>query len=364
MPKYAGRPLVAGNVIAVAWTIAVIANVLVWAHHIYLDYPSDRTRAPSTRSCSRLTFALVIPSALSLYSLGLTVLRSNFRWTGASTALFLGHGLVAARRAVGGRQRDDRRGVIVHNTMWMVGHFHHMALLNIGLVIFAAIYHFIPELSGKRLWSDDLAKWHIWLTFLAGTVNSAFWMIDGLRGSVRRFAQPFEEYALFDQLAVVMVAVLALAQVLFVINMVQTLRGAGGRTDLTEDAEPQAPRPARQGPSINVGLGLATGLIVVLVCGLIITMHASEPSASAAPAAPAAPGAAVFASAGCGGCHTLASAGATGAVGPNLDQLKPSKAAVTAIVTSGRGAMPAFGGQLSAQEIGQVADYVSSTAGP
>jgi mono/diheme cytochrome c family protein len=253
--------------------------------------------------------------------------------------------------------------VIVHNTMWVVGHFHHMALLNIGLLIFGAIYHFIPELTGKRLWSEDLAKWHIWLTFLAGTVNSAYWMIDGLRGSVRRFSQPFDEYALFNQLAVVMVVVLAIAQVLFVINMVQTLRGKAGRTDLTEDAEPPRPRAARQGPSVNVGLGIATALGVVLISGLLITMHESEPSASAAPA-PAAPGAAVFASAGCGGCHTLGAAGTTGAVGPNLDQLKPSKAAVAAIVTSGRGAMPGFGGQLSAQEIDQVAEYVSSSAGP
>ena len=39
IPRYAGRPLVAGNVIAISWTIAVIANVFVFAHHIYLDYP-------------------------------------------------------------------------------------------------------------------------------------------------------------------------------------------------------------------------------------------------------------------------------------------------------------------------------------
>lgn len=65
----------------------------------------------------------------------------------------------------------------------------------------------------------------------------------------------------------------------------------------------------------------------------------------------------------CGGCHTLADAGTNGAVGPNLDDLKPSEAQVTAIVTKGRGGMPSFEGTLSPEEIKAVAAYVSSVAG-
>lgn len=71
----------------------------------------------------------------------------------------------------------------------------------------------------------------------------------------------------------------------------------------------------------------------------------------------------VFASAGCGGCHTLKDAGTSGNVGPNLDTLKPSKAAVAKQVTNGGGAMPAFKGQLSPAQIDAVAAYVSSVAG-
>ena len=52
VPRYAQRPLVAGNIIAVGWTIAVIANVTVWAHHLYLDYPTG-SRRPSTPRWSR-----------------------------------------------------------------------------------------------------------------------------------------------------------------------------------------------------------------------------------------------------------------------------------------------------------------------
>ena len=77
----------------------------------------------------------------------------------------------------------------------------------------------------------------------------------------------------------------------------------------------------------------------------------------------AAAGKAVFESAGCVGCHTLADAGATGAVGPNLDEAKPPADLVVTRVTNGKGAMPSFKGQLSDQQIQDVAAYVSSVAG-
>jgi len=74
-------------------------------------------------------------------------------------------------------------------------------------------------------------------------------------------------------------------------------------------------------------------------------------------------GNAVFASGGCGGCHTLAAAHASGTVGPNLDTLKPDYRSVTAQVTNGGGAMPAFKSKLSTQQIADVAAYVVDSTG-
>jgi mono/diheme cytochrome c family protein len=71
----------------------------------------------------------------------------------------------------------------------------------------------------------------------------------------------------------------------------------------------------------------------------------------------------VFESAGCTSCHTLKDAGSKGTVGPNLDQLKPSEAAVQHQVENGGGAMPAFKDKLTAAQIAAVAKYVSSVAG-
>ena len=60
----------------------------------------------------------------------------------------------------------------------------------------------------------------------------------------------------------------------------------------------------------------------------------------------------------CGSCHTLAAAGTTGTVGPNLNDSSFDQGAVEEQVTQGGGGMPAFEGQLSEQEIQNVAAYV------
>jgi mono/diheme cytochrome c family protein len=74
-------------------------------------------------------------------------------------------------------------------------------------------------------------------------------------------------------------------------------------------------------------------------------------------------GKAVFESAGCTACHTLSAAGSTGTVGPNLDQAKPSFDLVVHRVTLGQGGMPSFKDQLQPQQIADVAEFVSSSAG-
>ncbi len=86
---------------------------------------------------------------------------------------------------------------------------------------------------------------------------------------------------------------------------------------------------------------------------------ATEPPASEPAAGDVANGASVFESAGCGGCHTLEAAGSSGTSGPDLDDLQPSAEAVAAQVENGGGGMPAFSGQLSEQEIADVAAYVA-----
>ncbi len=134
-------------------------------------------------------------------------------------------------------------------------------------------------------------------------------------------------------------------------------------------AYPEQPMPANlyRGQDANDVASYVAKCAAVPACGVTAskpppasttTTPATGGGGTAAPA-----GKLVFAKAGCGGCHTLKDAGSSGNVGPNLDQLKPSQAAVAKQVTNGGGVMPAFKNSLSPAQINAVAAYVSSVAG-
>jgi len=366
VPRFAGRPLVSGNVITVGWTIAIVANVIVWAHHVYIDYPVNSPQAAIDTAMQPLTFALTIVSALSLYSLFFTIYKSKYTWNAAGTALFLGLVSWLSSGLSGVVNATIAFDQVVHNTLWIVGHFHQMALLNIGFVAFAAVYAWLPDWLGRPLYSEPLAKFHIWGTFVFATANSVVWLIAGLEGAPRRFAVLPHRYDTLSQVGTGMAIALGVFQLPFFWNVLQTVRG--------KVAVPRA-RPR------DWAAATAEGAVVVIVLGLVaagavtgwavghysgrhggtptVTVTApSTPPASTGGGAAAAAGKAVFASAGCGGCHTLKAAGANGTVGPNLDQAKPSLALVIDRVTNGRGAMPAFTGQLTAKQIRDVAAFV------
>lgn len=115
---------------------------------------------------------------------------------------------------------------------------------------------------------------------------------------------------------------------------------------------------------ILVGCALLLGAVLVLAgCGgrtvspLPETVVGTVPTTAEVKGDPAA-GKKAFSAAGCAACHTLADAGAKGTVGPNLDERKPALELVVDRVTAGKGAMPSFSGQLSQQQIADVAAYV------
>jgi mono/diheme cytochrome c family protein len=228
------------------------------------------------------------------------------------------------------------------------------------------VYAWLPDWLGRPLYSERMAKVHVWATFVLATLNSIFWLIQGLEGAPRRFAVLPAQYDGLTNAAVPVVVLLGLFQLLFFWNIVQTIRGK-----VVEE------RPLRERMPVVV----AEGVLVVAVLGLLaasfatgwITGHYTTQSqtktvtvgsgaATTTATTPSADeGKAVFASANCGSCHTLAAAGTNGTVGPNLDQRKPTKQLVVRRVTNGLRAMPSFKGQLSTDQIEAVAEYVAAS---
>jgi cytochrome c oxidase subunit I len=371
VPRYAGRPLVSGNVIAVGWTIAIVANVIVWAHHVYIDYPAGSPQAAIDTAMQPLTFALTIVSALSLYSLFFTIYKSNYTWNAAGTALFLGLVSWLSAGLSGVVNATIAFDQVVHNTLWIVGHFHQMALLNIGLVAFAAVYAWLPDWVGHPLYSERLAKQHVWGTFIFATANSVVWLIEGLEGAPRRFAVLPHNYDTLGQVGSAFAIATGVVQIPFFWNVLQTIRG---KIEVPRKRS-WVPRDRREAAvdaaivllmlallSAAAFTGWAVGHYTASAGAKTVTVG-STTSAPGTINSNAAAGKAVFQSAGCSGCHTLKAAGATGTVGPNLDEVKPPLALVLQRVTNGKGTMPSFKTQLTAQQIREVAAFVVASTG-
>jgi cytochrome c oxidase subunit I len=356
IPRYAGRELVAGRVIGAAWLLAVIVNVIIWAHHVYLDYPQGTVQATINTAMQPLTFSISIVSALSLFSLSATMWRSRFDWNPAAKFLVAGMfgwftaGLSGVVNATIAFQED------IHNTLWVVGHFHHMALLNIGMVVFAAAYAFLPELTGRRWYSRRLADWHLWMTLIGGYGMAALWLSQGLTGGPRRWAVLPDVYDPQTIAALPFILLIALGQLIFVWNVVQTLRGLE-----RPDDERTILRDERQ---LVLGFGVVAAFALPLFAVGIDQRETAEPAAAQAGAAAGGGGGQTLFQQSCGGCHTLRAAGSSGSVGPSLDQARPDANAVLQAIErggSGSGNMPPK--LLAGAEAQQVATYVARAAG-
>jgi cytochrome c oxidase subunit 1 len=360
IPQYANRPLAAANVIGIAWLIGVVANVIIWAHHMYLDYPAESFQNVINVAMQPLTFSITLVSAISVYSLCATMYKSDFDWNPASAWLIAGiigwftaglSGVVNATIAL---------NVDIHNTLWVVGHFHHMALLNIGAVIFGAAYAFVPELIKRQWYSQRLGWWHLWMTMIGGYGNSIIWYIQGLNGGPRRYSVLPEAYDTLTYVTIPFVVLVALGQLVFAWNVIQTIRGRRRE----RDSEPFL-FDARQ-----MGLASATVTLAVLIPGFLIVVNHVLPSRpDIAPAAvaekPLSPeaerGRELFVS-NCGSCHAFEPAGTSGGVGPDLSGIPLNEERVlTAIEVggTGSGAMPA--GIISGADAQAVAAYLDET---
>lgn len=355
IPRYAGRPLAAANVIGLAWLIAVVANVVIWAHHIYVDYPEDSSQSVLNTAMQPLTFSITLVSALSLYSLSATIYKSDFRWTPASKFLVAGMiGWITAGLS-GVVNATIAFDLDVHNTLWVVGHFHHMAVLTIGAFIFGATYAFMPRLLDREWYSNKLANWHLWLTMIGGYGTYIPWLIQGLTGAPRRWSILPEFYDPLTLVSVPFMLLMAAGQLVFTYNLIQTLRGRRrANDDQSLFADPR-----------QVSLAGGTFAVAVIIPLFAIGISRIEPraepvAAGAAPEREVDERAVALFSASCGSCHTLSVAGTSGTIGPNLDATPLNEAGVLeAIETGGRGTggMPA--GLLEGPEAKQVAELVA-----
>ena len=205
------------------WAIVVIGalSFVVWAHHMFVSGMSPWFGFFFATS----TLIIAVPTAIKVYNWVLTLWRGDIHLTvpmlftlaflltflsGGLTGLFLGNVSV---------------DIPLSGTYFVVAHFHMVMGVAPLLVVFGAIYHWFPKVSGRML-DDRLGQLHFWVTFI-GTYLIYFPMhYLGVLGMPRRYYN-FDGYQFIPPSAHAMnvfITVVALivgaAQLVYVFNLV------------------------------------------------------------------------------------------------------------------------------------------------
>lgn len=216
-PIFGYRAMV-GSILAIGFL-----SFIVWGHHMYVTGMNPFVGAVFTFT----TLLIAIPSAVKAFNYITTLWRGNIRFT---PAMMFSIGMVSTfitGGVTGIILADAALDINLHDTYFVVAHFHIVMGLSAVLAMFAGVYHWFPKLFG-RLMNKKLGYVHFWLTFISAYGVFFPQHFQGLAGVPRRYYTytEFPMFADFADLAVI-ITVFALiggvAQVIFAFNFIYSI---------------------------------------------------------------------------------------------------------------------------------------------
>jgi heme/copper-type cytochrome/quinol oxidase subunit 1 len=203
-----------------SWPFYFIFTVLVFSHHSYMDMPNPIMVQIIATVASQ---GIIFPSALTVMTIMMYILRSRIRWNIASA--FIVTGLVGwvyggfAGAETGWWGTD----VYLHNTLNVVGHIHLVLLMGSVLLGIGLVYSIIADLTKKKL-AKSLGAIHLVTTIVGGFGLAFMFMYLGLFGVIRREAVIPDQFMWAMPALLFFALTVGLGQIVFVYNLFRTLR--------------------------------------------------------------------------------------------------------------------------------------------
>ncbi len=160
-------------------------SFIVWAHHMFITGMGT----VMSNFFQTTTMIISIPSVIILTVLVLTLYGGSIRYTlpmHFALAFLPMFGIGGLTGLPLGLASSD---IHLHDTYYVIGHFHYVVAPGTLLALFAGIYHWYPKATGRFL-NEKLGRLHFWGSFLA--LNGVFFpmLIQGLAGVSRRLHTP------------------------------------------------------------------------------------------------------------------------------------------------------------------------------
>jgi cytochrome c oxidase subunit 1 len=219
IPVFARKPAFGYRAIVVSSLAIAFAGSLVWAHHMYTSGMSDT----AVMVFSFLTFIVAIPSAIKVFNWlatmyqGSILLDPPLLFALSFILLFTIGGLTGL--VLGAAATD----VHVHDTYFVVGHFHFTMFGGTGMAFFAAMHYWLPKIYGRMY--DKTVATVAWGTIFVGFCLLYISMkIVGMYGMPRRYWDYVPEFTGLNQLATCGSWILGIGLLLMFVNLIRGVR--------------------------------------------------------------------------------------------------------------------------------------------
>ncbi|PSL35318.1 cytochrome c oxidase subunit I [Chitinophaga ginsengisoli] len=196
----------------------VILAFLVWAHHMFVTGLNPFLGAFFVL----LTLLIAVPSAIKVFNWITTIWKGNLRFTPGMlfaigfVSTFISGGLTGIW--LGNSSID----IHLHDTYFVIAHFHIVMGVSAFFGTFAGVYHWYPKLFGRYL-NNTIAYIHFWITLIGAYL--IFWPMhyEGMAGMPRRYYdysswESFKQFTDLNHFISVVVIVVFAAQLMFVFN--------------------------------------------------------------------------------------------------------------------------------------------------
>lgn len=183
LPVFARKPLFGYKWIALSSLAIALVGFLVWAHHMFASGMNEYLRVPFMYS----TLLVAVPTGVKFFSWVATLWQGKIEFP--TPMLFVLGGIVVflLGGVTGPPHATVSTDLHLHDTYFVVGHFHDTMFGGYIFPFFAALYYWYPKAFGKRL-DERLGKLHFWLMTPSFFILTLGMMRIGLLGMRRRIA--------------------------------------------------------------------------------------------------------------------------------------------------------------------------------
>ena len=218
LPVHARKPVFGYRAIAYSSLAISFLGLIVWAHHMF----SSGTPGWLRMFFMATTMIIAVPTGIKVFSWCATI------WGGKlslNSAFIFGVGFVASF-LVGGLSGVMLASVPfdihVHDTYFIVAHFHYVLFGGSVFGLFAAVYHWFPKMTGRMV-NETLGQIHFVMTFVGFNITFLPMHQLGLQGMNRRVALYDPQFQTLNMVCTIGSYILALSTFPFIINIVWSL---------------------------------------------------------------------------------------------------------------------------------------------